>query len=75
MDAWRYELVCVGVNPGESGHNPRCAGLRMRGSADANRRTTGTQAGGVMALLTAARKLAGALHTLATSAVYRPPSA
>jgi len=22
MDVWRYELVCAGVNPGESGHNP-----------------------------------------------------
>lgn len=22
MGVWRYELVCVGVNPGESGHNP-----------------------------------------------------
>ena len=32
MDAWRYELVCVGVNPGESGHNPalcRFANVRI----------------------------------------------
>lgn len=32
MGVWRYELICVGVNPGESGHNPalcRFANVRI----------------------------------------------